>query len=109
MIGSDEVFAPILDPFHRAAEPERGDTGKHVFGVELAAHPEAAAGMAFVKMHRGGRAAEHARECVSIPMGHFGGAVEFEHVAAGIVARDGAAGLEWHRGVSADFKFERYG
>src|SRR5262249_19379102 len=105
MIGGDEMFAPILDPLHRAAEPKRGDTGDAVFGIKFAAPPEAAAGMAFMKMDRGGGAAEHARERIAIPMGHFGGAVKFEHVAGGIVARDGAARFQRHAGVPAGFEF----
>src|SRR5262249_39114964 len=75
MIGGDEVFAPILDPFHRPAQPQRGDTGEHVFGIKFAAYAEAAAGMAFMEMDRGGGAPEHARERITIPMRDFRRAV----------------------------------
>jgi hypothetical protein len=109
MIGGDEVFAPILDPFHRAAEPERGDTDEHVFGIKFAAHAEAAAGMAFMKMNRRGGAPEHARERITIPMRDFRRAVKFEHVAGGIVARNGAARFQRHARVPASFEFECHG
>src|SRR5262249_11453520 len=109
MIGGDQMFASILDPFHRAAEPERGDTGEHVFGIKFAAPPEAAAGMAFMKMDRGAGAAEHARERITIPMRYFRRAVKFEHVAGGIVARDGTARFQRHAGVPAGFEVESHG
>ena len=51
MIGGDQMLAPVLDPFHRPAEPQRGEADQHVLGIELAADAEAAADMAFEQMH----------------------------------------------------------
>jgi len=48
MIGGDQMFAPILDPFHWTAQPQCAETGEHVLRIELAAHAEATAGMAFM-------------------------------------------------------------
>ena len=39
-------------------------------------------------------------------MRHLGGAVQFENVARGVVAADGAAGLQRHAGVPADGELE---
>ncbi len=51
MVGGDEMLAPVLDPFHRPAEPQRGEADQHVLRIKLAADAEAAADMAFVEMH----------------------------------------------------------
>ena len=51
MIGGDQVLAPVLDPFHRPAEPQRRDADQHVLGIELAADAEAAADMALEQVH----------------------------------------------------------
>ncbi len=80
------MLAPVLDPFHRAIEPQRGDADEHVLRIKFAADAEAAADMAFVEMDGGRRAAEHARERVAVPVRHLGGAVHFEHVARRVVA-----------------------
>ena len=107
VIGGDQMLAAVLDPFHRAIEPQRAKTGEHVLGIEFAAYAEAAAGMTLVQMHGGGRQSEHARQAVAIPMRHFGGAEKLEHVARRVVARDGAARLQRHAAVAADLEFER--
>ena len=107
MIGGDQMLAAVLDPFHRAIEPQRAETDEHVLGIKLAAHAEAAAGVAFMQMHGGGRQPEHARQAVAVPMRHFGGAEELEHVARRVVAGDGAARLQRHAAVAADLELER--
>ena len=50
MVGGDEMLVPVLDPFDRPAEPQRGEADQHVLGIELAAHAEAAADMALEQM-----------------------------------------------------------
>ena len=65
MIGGDQMLAPVLDPFHRPAEPQRAEADQHVLGIKLAAHAEAAADVAFVEMHARRRAAEHAGQMLS--------------------------------------------
>ena len=81
MVGGHQMLAPVLDPFHRAPEAQRRDADQHVLGIELAAHAEAAADMAFVEMHRRRRAAEHARDRIAVAVRHLGRAMQFEHVA----------------------------
>ena len=51
VIGGDQMLAPVLDPFHRPAEPQRGEADQHVLGIKLAANAEAAADMPFEQMH----------------------------------------------------------
>ena len=106
VIGCDQVLAPVLDPFHRPSEPQRGEADQHVLGVELAADAEAAADMAFEQVHSRGAATEHARDAGAIPVRHLGGAIKLEHIAGGVVARDGAARLQRHAGMPSDGKIE---
>ena len=51
MVGGDQMLAPILDPFDRAAEFQRGGADQNIFRIEFAANAEAAADMALVKLH----------------------------------------------------------
>jgi hypothetical protein len=48
MVGGHQMLAPVLDPLDRPPQSERGDTNEKVFGVELAADAEPAAGIAFL-------------------------------------------------------------
>ena len=105
MVRRHQVLAAVLDPFHRTIESERGETDEHVLRVEFAADAEAAADMAFVQMYGGGRAVEHAREAIPVPVQHFGGAVHFKNAARH--PGDGAARLQRHAGVAADGEIER--
>ena len=102
MVGADQVLAAVLDPFHRPAEPHRGDADQHVLGIELAADAETAADMGFVQMDRGRSALQHAREQIAGSVRDFRGAVQFEQVASRIVAADRAARFQRHAGVASD-------
>src|SRR5262249_17899867 len=51
VVGGDEMLAPVLDPFHRPAEPERGEADQDVLGIELAADAKTAADVPLVEMH----------------------------------------------------------
>ena len=104
LIGRHQVLAAILDPFHRAAQPQRRDADQNVLRIDFAAHAEAAADMAFVQMHARWLAAEHSGERVAVPMRYLGGAVQFENAARD--AGDGAARLQRYAAVAADFQIE---
>ena len=80
---------------HLTGRPRRSAAAqtRYSSGVELAAHPEPAADLALVELHRGGRAAERGGHLVAVEMRPLGGAVEFEHVAPGIVDRDPRRGF----------------
>ena len=99
MVGRLQVLPAVLDPLDRPAEAERRGADQILFRVELAADAEPAADLALVELHRRGRPAERGGHLVAVEMRPLGGAVEFEHVAAGIVDRDGAPRLHRHRGV----------
>ena len=43
---------------------------------------------------------------LAIAVRHLGGAVQLQNIPAGIVARDGAAGLQRHARMAADGKIE---
>ena len=106
VVGGDQMLAPVLDPFYRPAEFERRGTNKNILGIDLAAHAEAAADMALVKLHRVARAAEHAGKRVAVAVRHLGGAMELQHIARGVMAGDGAARLERHARMAADRELE---
>ncbi len=106
MVAGHQVLAAVLDPFHRPSQLERRGADEHVLRVDLAAHAEAAADVAFVKVHGRGTAAEHAREKVAVRVRALGGAVKLEHVVGGVVTGDRAARLHRHAGVAADGQVE---
>jgi hypothetical protein len=43
LLGGEEILAPVLDPFDRAAQRHRGCGERAIFGIEAALRPEAAA------------------------------------------------------------------
>ena len=106
VIGGDQVLAPVLDPFHRPVEPQRGEADQHVLGIKLAANAEAAADMALEQMHARGIAAQHAGDIVAVPVRHLGCAVELQHVARGVIAGDGAARFQRNARMAPDGEIE---
>ena len=106
MVGRDQVLAAVLDPFHRAAEALGGDQHQNVLRIKLAAHAEAAAGVAFMQVNLRRRKPEHAHQRVLVPVRHLGGAVQLQHVMGGVVETDGAARLQRHPGMAADGEVE---
>ena len=94
----------VLDPFDGPLEAPRGDEDEDVFRIDLAADAEAAAGVAFEQVDRRRAEAEHLREHLAVAMGHFGGAMQFQHIARGIVAPDRAARFERHARMTSDGK-----
>ena len=106
MIGGDQMLAPVLEPFHRPAESQRGETHQYVLGIKLAANSESAAHMAFDEMHARRATAEHAGDIVAVPVRHFGSAIELQQVAGGVVACDCAAGLQGNAGMASDGEIE---
>ncbi len=107
MVRRHQVLATVLDPFDRAAEAQRGEADEEILGIELAADAEPAAGVTLLQHHRGGAAAEHARERVAIAVRHLGRAIQFQHIARGVVAGERAARLDRHGAVPADRQIER--
>ena len=102
MVGADQVLAAVLDPFHRAAKPHRGDADQYILRIKLAANAETAADMGLVQMDRRRSAIQHAREQIAGSVRDFRRPVQFEDVAGRIVAADGAARLQRHAGVAPD-------
>ena len=82
MIGGDEMLAPVLDPFHRPAEPhgarrrrERPPDRSRRGCRSRRPHATRA------RWIDDGGSAEHAREQVAVAVRHLGGAVQLENVA----------------------------
>ena len=107
MIGRDQVFAPVLDPFDWLAEFQRGGANENVLGIKFAADAEAAADMALEQLDGFPFPSKHLRERIAIPMRHLGGAIHFQNIARLIVTGDGAARLQRHAGMAADGKLKR--
>ncbi len=107
MIGGDQMFAPVLDPFDRSAEFQRGGADQNVFRINFAADAEAAADMTLEKLDGVAFPSKHLRQCVAIPVRHFGGAMHFQYVVGFVVSRDGAARFHRHAGMAADGKLKR--
>ena len=107
MVRRHQMLAPVLDPFDRAAQPQRGETHQEILGVKLAADAEAAAGVALLQHHRGGSAAEHPGQRVAVAMRHLGRAIQLQHVARGVEAGQRAARLQRRAAVPADRQVER--
>ena len=106
MVGGDQMFAAVLDPFHRPAETLGGDADQHVLGIKLAAHAEPAADMRFVYMNRARRQRQHPRQEFLIAVRDFRRAVQFQHAVRGIITPDRAAGFERHAGMPADSQIQ---
>src|SRR6266481_3819386 len=102
------MLTPVLDPFDWPSQPHGRQTDEKILGIELAADAEPAAGIALLQYHRGGAAAEHARQGVAIAVRHLGRTVELQHVARVVVTSNRAAGLDRHRAVPADGQIECY-
>src|SRR4051794_27449597 len=106
LIGAHQMLAPVLNPFHRPAKPHGGDQYQHVLRIEFAADAETAADMAFVHVQRRWAAFEHAAQGFAIAMGNFCSAVQLQEVTRGVVAADGATGLQRHAGVPPGLQVE---
>ena len=50
VIGGDEMLAPVLDPFHRAAQPHGADADQDILRIKLAADAEASPDVRLVHM-----------------------------------------------------------
>ena len=108
MIGGDQMFAPVLDPFNRSFEFQGGRANEHILGIHFAANAEAAADMALVELHLVRLAAKHERQPVAVPVRHLRGAMHFKDVVGFIVPRNGTAGFHRHAAVPADFEIKRH-
>ena len=107
LVGAHQVLLAVLDPLHRPAEPHGRDQDEDILGVKLATDAEAAADMAFVHMHPGRVAPEHADQRFLVAVRHLGGAVELQHILRRVVAADGAPRLHRHAGMPAGPEVER--
>src|SRR6266852_5325655 len=94
VVRGHQMLMPVLYPFDRPSQPQGRETSQKILGIELAADAEPAARITLLQHHRGGAAAEHARQGVPIAMWHLGRTVEFQHVARGVVTSKRAAGLD---------------
>jgi hypothetical protein len=108
MIGGHQMLAPVLDPFDRAAEPERGERNEHIFGIEFPADAETAADMPLVEMHRGRATPECAGEQVAGSVRHLGGAVKLENIGRAIVSCERTARLQRDARMAPDREIELY-
>src|SRR5207237_9612202 len=97
MIARAEVVAARLDPLHGMAEVPRREGNQEIVGVELAADPERAAGIAFHHADVRFLHAEQRRQDAPAEEWCFRRAPDREPLARPF--GEHAARLEWHRGV----------
>src|SRR5947208_15070603 len=102
VIGGDQMFTTIFDPFDGFFELQRGGADQHILGIYLTANTEAAADMALVKLDFFDVPSEHEREPVPVPVRHLGGAVHFEYILAFVVTCDCTTRFNRHAAVSPD-------
>ena len=107
MIGCDQMLAPVLDPFDRTLELQRGGTDQNIFGINFAANAESAADMTFVELNGIVFAPQHLRDRIAIPVRHLGGTVQLQDIARFVVACDRAARFQRNAGVASDGKLKR--
>ncbi len=97
------MLVPVLDPFHRPPEPQRarGRPARPRDRARRARRSRRRHGPRTDGSDDSGRA-EDLRKLLAIAMRHLGGAVQFQEIARRVVARDGAAGFQRHRRMTAD-------
>ncbi len=108
VIGGNQMFAPVLDPFNGFFESQGGRANEHILRVHFPANAEASADVALIELHLVRMPAEHERQPVSVPVRYLGGAVHLQNVVGFVVARNGATRLHRHAAVPADFEIKRH-
>src|SRR6478735_8661657 len=76
MIGRGQVFAPILDPFDRAAKLQRGGADQKILGIEFTPDAEPAADVTLVKLDGLWCSLQHPCDRVAIPVRDLCGAMQ---------------------------------
>jgi hypothetical protein len=94
VVGRHQVLAAILDPFHRPADVAGRERNQEILGIELAAHPEAAADVGLDHVDRALRQPEHGRQHLAVEEQNLGGAENREPAVGCIPFGDQAAGLQ---------------
>ena len=105
MIGGAEVFAAILDPFHRPAGEARRERDQKIFRIEFAARAEASADVVF---HHPDRAFGQLHLlCQNAPVeeGDLGRAEDREQTARRVPFRQQSTRLHRHGAVALDREF----
>ena len=105
LLGRDEVFAAVLDPLHRLAEPHRARGDERVFRIERALGAEAAAHVRRDHADLVLGEIEHVHEDALDAMRRLRGDVE--RVAAGIEIGHRNAPARLHREAAAAVRVER--
>ena len=81
-----QVFAAVLDPFHRALDVARRERDQEILGIELAARAVAAADVVLDHLDLLDRQADLRRQDAAVEERHLGRAVDRE-LAVGVVPR----------------------
>ncbi len=105
VVDRDEVLGPVLRPCHWSAQPLGQPRHEEVFGVELAADTESAAGVDMVHPDVGGVETEEVGEHLLVEDGHLGGTEDVQ-LPAGSRLHDQRTRLHRYRGVPADVEVQ---
>ncbi len=77
VIGGNQMFATVLDPFDGFTEFQRRRADQNVFRINFAAHAEAAADMTLEQLNGFPFPPKHLRQRIAVPVRHFRRAVHF--------------------------------
>ena len=100
VVAGHHVFAAILDPFHRTIEVTGGERDQEIFRVELAAHAEATADIAFDEVDGGFRQTDLLGQHAARGERNLCGAVDSQVLFLAVPRTDEAARLHGRRGVA---------
>ena len=95
----DQVLAPVLDPFHRAAEFARSPAGDQHFGFHIGLEPESAAHIGSDHAHLALFQPEEFGQPGADQMGHLGRCMDDELVGAFLPFGDHGPAFHGHHGL----------
>ncbi len=102
MVGREQIFAAILDPFHRATGETRRERHEEIFRIEFAARTEAAADVELQHAHRQFRQVHHLRQHPPIGERHLGRATNDHLLLVCVPFGEQAARLHRHGRMALD-------
>ncbi len=102
VVGRDEMLAAVLDPLDRPTHLHCRERDEEILGIELAAHAERAADIAFDHLDGINFQANRGSKHTAVRERHFRSAIDSQFPVVGIPLGKEAARLQRHRGMAMD-------